>query len=128
MAMALTNRPFLEGMSPVTLSLEEFNKERLDKEESMLSIHLEESITDRADRIRAAYREWCDENMLITPLEPYCSYAVYMGWISDIYETYIIVDKDSKLFKISYTYEEGGNVTFNNVVEVEIEYKSKKTN
>jgi len=107
LSMALTNRPFIEGMQPVMLSdrLEKANAAVLMLSETVLErmLHSDDSMEDTSGAIRQAYYLQFPDK----PDEPRYEY------IADIYDTFVVVEKGGELFKLGYSRDdETGKVIF----------------
>lgn len=113
LAAALTNRPFLKGMSPVVLcegviaELQEENVQELIK-------LADESMHDQIRKVSSAYFEKFprDNNCFDGP------------WIRDTFDTHIIVEKGDILTKVPYMVS-GDDFEFGEAVEVEQVYQEK---
>ncbi len=159
LAIALTNRPFLEGMAPVALSeraLAEIENVSLDEilgdinawiakasiplkgkkgnpairlylkgvkeklreliKKSKTKSLVEESLDDMRDKVSRAYRK-----RFVSPYSEICH------WVKEVFETYVIAERDGKFFKIPYTIKDDDEVEFGESVEVEQIYQEKKT-
>jgi len=102
LAIALTNRPFIEGMEPVVLS------------ESLggLVVCAEEvSYADRERKVRDAY----DRQFGMPGVE-----FAYRQWVVDVYDEYCIVQRVGELFKLPYSIEDDA-VVFDKSLEVKVE-------
>jgi phage I-like protein len=101
LSVALTNRPFIEGMSPVMLS------ERLAD-----NIFMEDttSYEERWRRVRSAY-----DKEFGTPQE-----AARRDWVVEIYDAYCIVERLDGLYRLPYTVTDD-IVTFDKLAEVKVE-------
>lgn len=97
MAVALTNRPFLEGMEPVVLS-----------KSLGTMIFSEESLYEQTDAIYTAYKA-------LQPQAP----EVAGGYVRDIYDDYVVVEEEGKLYKIPYT-KVGDEITFDMAAKQEV--------
>lgn len=158
MAVALTNRPFLEGMAPVALSeraLAEIENVSLDeilgdinawlakaapqikgkKGSPAIRLYLrgvkeklkelikksktkslaEESLDDRRNKVSSAYRK-----RFVSPYE----YSGICHWVKEVFDTYVIAERDGKFLKVLYTIKDG-DVEFGDPVEVEQVYQEK---
>lgn len=79
----------------------------------------EESLDDKREKITKAYRQ----KFIPRSVYPCPEYG---HWVNKVYETYLIVEKEQKLFKVPYTVN-GDEVEFGDPVEVEEVYQEKKT-
>ncbi len=110
LAIALTNRPFFEGMSPVVLSerIEKANARVMALSETVLASYTataaDESIDEMTQAIRAAY------NAQFPAEEGTPRWGDY---VTEVYDTFIIVESGGALFKLGYTRDaETSTVTF----------------
>lgn len=159
LAIALTNRPFLEGMAPVALSeralaeiensasldeimadinawlaksalplkgkkgspairlylkgVKEKLKELIKKNKTKSLV--EESLDDRRGKVSSAYRK-----RFVSPYE----YSGICHWVKEVFETYVIAERDNKFLKVPYTIK-NDEVEFDDPVEVEQVYQEK---
>jgi len=105
MTMALTNRPFIEGMDPVVLSerIERANAGVMALSEKTLLLYTEASVDELSSAVRQAY-------YVQFPEEPDQQRTDY---VEEIYDTFIIIERGSELLKLSYSRDdETGKVTF----------------
>lgn len=101
LAVALTNRPFLEGMEPVVLS----------KSLGSMIFSEDESYYEKEDTVRRAYnaqfpgpigREWTNS-------------------VTDIYDDFVVVSEGGVLYKLPYTKDETSEeVTFDTANKVKV--------
>lgn len=97
---ALTNRPFLEGMQPVVLS-----------EQLGAMIFAEEaSINELTRAVRDAY--YAQFHPVDIPAS--------QGYVSEIYEEFVIIEQAGELFKLPYVREEEGKVVFDTAKLVKV--------
>lgn len=96
---ALTNRPFLEGMEPVALS-------------EGVMLFAEISYTELEDSVRAAYG---------TQFGPREGEAYRRDWVCEVYEDYCVVDRNAAYFKLPYSIDDDGNVTFDKGSEIQVQ-------
>lgn len=98
-SVALTNRPFLEGMEPVVLS-----------EQLGAMIFIEEAFQERESQVRRAYYAQFPPSG-VGGIGPY---------VSDIFESYVIVEEEGALFRLPYTKDEDENVTFDTTKKTKV--------
>lgn len=98
LSIALTNRPFIEGMEPVVLS-----------EELASMVFAEQSAYEEIDAVYNAYRA----------LQPQAAIELPGSYIKDIYDDYVIAEEDGKLYKIPYA-KVGDEVTFDVTAKQEV--------
>ncbi len=109
LTIALTNRPFLEGMQPVVLSdalrgnlpLVAVGADRIALDEP--------SLYERAEDISRAYRE------------QFIPASVEDHWVRDVFDDHIIAEYDGKKFKVPYSKGTEGNIVFEVAAAMEVE-------
>lgn len=100
-SVALTNRPFIEGMEPVILS-EELS--------GILVLAEETSFGEKERRIREAYRKQFGGG----------GETAFYQWMAEVYKDYCVVDRNGELFKMPYTITDD-EVIFDTTQEVKVE-------
>lgn len=93
-AVALTNRPFLEGMLPVVLSEElasafALSELTLQGINTLIAAEGDEGYTEKADLVRRAYRAFTGERDF--------------EWVVEVYDEAVVVEKADGLYNIPYT-------------------------
>ena len=91
LAMTLTNRPFFEGMEPVILS-----------NSLELSMMMSESLDEKVEGIRQAYyMQFPDKDEFGRN-----------DYVTEVYDTFVIIEQGGLLYKLTYTEAENGTITF----------------
>lgn len=90
LSVALTNRPFLEGMQPVILSRE------------LASMVMSEGLFAQIDEIRGAYNDQF----------PRLEGVPDPGWVEEVFEKDVIVNKTGQYYRVPYMRRADGKVVF----------------
>lgn len=112
LAAAITNRPFLQGMDPLSLS-STFEglafpaaRFRALSDKGQRSSQQRKSLADFSfDETMARLREALEERLGNPDYQPW-------WWLVDVFDTYLIYRRDGKAFRLDYTMSDAGEVTF----------------
>lgn len=77
-----------------------------------------ESLTARESRIRETYHEQFNLNPVVETLGS-------VGWVREVFEGYVIVERGGRMFKVPYVEGEDGAIHWGEEQEVKLEYSPK---
>lgn len=106
-AAALTNRPFLEGMEPVSLQLSDARGTVIDVATLLGADVSDLPYSDRERRVREAIAEKYPPSYGPDGVQ----YASFV-WVRDVYDDRVVFSKGSSNFAIAYTFNDDLSVTF----------------